>query len=65
MSRIYGLYIDESVDHSYGKKELQRLRLKLQDKTIDYPMSYSPKLEKEGDKNGGVNHVLFHQERVD
>ena len=52
MSRIYRLYIGESGDHSYGKQELRRLRLKFQDKTIDYPMSHYPELEKEEDRNG-------------
>lgn len=47
MSRIFRLYIDESGDHSYGKKELQRLRIKFKDSTIDVPMDHNPELEKE------------------
>jgi len=49
MPQIYRLYIDESGDHSYGKKELQSLRIKFKDRTIDFPMAHYPELER-GDK---------------
>ncbi len=59
MPRIYRLYIDESGDHSYGKKELRRLRIKFKDKTIDVPMDHYPELAKEEKRYLGLTGCII------
>jgi hypothetical protein len=49
MSQIYRLYIDESGDHSYGKKEFKKLRISSGEKTDESSLPHFPELEK-GDK---------------
>lgn len=49
MDRIYRLYIDESGDHSYGKKEFKKLRVSSKGETFEFPLPHFPDLEK-GDK---------------
>lgn len=53
MTRIYSLYIDESGDHSYGKKELRSFRIKFKERMIDYPTDYYPELEREVTRRHG------------
>lgn len=63
MSRFYRIYIDESGDHSYGKKELRRLRIKFKDRTIDYPMGHYPELEKEEKRYLGLTGCIIEIEK--
>jgi len=63
MPRIYRLYIDESGDHSYGKKELRSLRLKFKDKTIEVPMDHYPELEKEEKRYLGLTGCIIETEK--
>lgn len=63
MPRIYRLYIDESGDHSYGKKELRKLQIKFKDRTIDYPKGYYPELEKEEKRYLGLTGCIIEAEK--
>jgi len=63
MPRIYRLYIDESGDHSYGKKELRGLQIKLKDKTIAVPFDHYPELEKEEKRYLGLTGCIIETEK--
>jgi hypothetical protein len=63
MPRTYRLYIDESGDHSYGKKELRKLQIKFKDRTIDYPMDHYPELEKEDKRYLGLTGCIIETEK--
>jgi len=63
MPRIYRLYIDESGDHSYGKRELQNLRIKFKDRTIDYSMKHYPELEREEKRYLGLTGCIIETEK--
>ncbi len=63
MSRIYRLYIDESGDHSYGKKELRSLRIKFKEKIIDYSKGYYPELEKDDKRYLGLTGCVIESEK--
>ena len=63
MPRIYRLYIDESGDHSYGKKELKRPRIEFKDRTIDYQMGHYPELEKEDKRYLGLTGCIIDAEK--
>ena len=43
--RIYRLYIDESGDHTYGKKELRKFRIKAKEEIITIPFEHYPEME--------------------
>ncbi len=45
MSEIFSFYIDESGDHTYGKRELRKFRIKTKDTTIELPDNYYPGLK--------------------
>jgi len=63
MTRIFRLYIDESGDHSYGKKELRKLQIKFKDRTIDYPTDHYPELEKEDKRYLGLTGCIIETEK--
>ncbi len=42
---LYRLYIDESGDHAYGKKELGEFRIKAKKDVISIPFDHYPQLE--------------------
>jgi hypothetical protein len=63
MTRIFRLYIDESGDHSYGKKELRKLQIEFKDRTIDYPMDHYPELEKEDKRYLGLTGCIIETEK--
>ena len=47
MQRLYRLYNDESGDHSYGKKELQKWVIKLKEDMLEVPINHYPELERD------------------
>lgn len=48
MSNLYRLYIDESGDHTYGKKELRQFRISQGGKIItEFPIDEYPQLKKD------------------
>jgi len=59
----YRLYIDESGDHSYEKKELRSLRVKFKERIIDYPMDYYPELERDGKRYLGLTGCIIETEK--
>lgn len=62
MSRVYRLYIDESGDHSYGKKELRELQIKTKDKNIDIPIHHYPDLEDHDKRYLGLTGCIIETE---
>lgn len=63
MHQRYRLYIDESGDHSYGKKELRRLRVSRGDKMIvDASIDHYPELENEAKRYLGLTGCIIHTE---
>jgi hypothetical protein len=59
---IYRLYIDESGDHTYGKKELRDLRIKFKDKAIEIPITHYPELENEEKRYLGLTGCIIKTE---
>lgn len=45
LTKLYRLYIDESGDHTYGKKELGEFKIKLKEKVVSIPVNHYPQLE--------------------
>lgn len=55
MPKSLRLYIDESGDHTYGKKELKLLRLAREGKTFaGWPYAHYPELKDEGKRYLGL-----------
>lgn len=63
MQKVFRLYIDESGDHSYGKKELRRLQIKTKDRIIDYPIDHYPELEKDDKRYLGLTGCIIETEK--
>lgn len=59
MIRIFRIYIDESGDHSYGKKELRRLQIKIKDKTVEIPINHYPELERNDKRYLGLTGCIM------
>jgi len=63
MHRRYRLYIDESGDHSYGKKEIQRLRISQSEKMIvDIPIDRYPEMEETAKRYLGLTGCIIQTE---
>jgi Protein of unknown function (DUF3800) len=63
MTRIYRLYIDESGDHSYGKKDLRRLRIGFGEKALEVPLDHYPELEKSDKRFLGLTGCIIETEK--
>jgi len=62
MPRLFRLYIDESGDHSYGKKELRKLILKSSKEAVEIPMDHYPELEKHEKRYLGLTGCIIEAE---
>ena len=63
MSRTYRLYIDESGDHSYGKREFKKLRISSGEKTVESPLPHFPGLEKDDKRYLGLTGCIVDSEK--
>jgi len=63
MLRAFRLYMDESGDHSYGKRELRKFQIKTEDTTINIPIDYYPELEKDDKRYLGLTGCIVETER--
>lgn len=62
MTKIFRLYIDESGDHSYGKRELKKLQLKTKEGIIDFSRDYYPELHKPDKRYLGITGCIIEKE---
>jgi hypothetical protein len=62
MSQIFRLYIDESGDHSYGKKELQNLKINRKDKFIVKQWTNYPHLDRDDKRYLGLTGCIIEVE---
>ena len=63
LMRIYRIYIDESGDHTYGKKEIKRLRLLKGGKIVaDIPFDDYPQLEQDEKRYLGLTGCIIEME---
>jgi len=62
MLRLYRLYIDESGDHSYGKKELQKWVIKFKEDTLEVPIDHYPELERDEKRYLGLTGCIIESE---
>jgi len=62
MLRLYRLYIDESGDHSYGKKELQKWVMKFKEDTLEVPIDHYPELERDEKRYLGLTGCIIESE---
>lgn len=62
MPRVYRLYIDESGDHSYGKKELQKSLIKFKEESVEISFDHYPELGKEEKRYLGLTGCIIEAE---
>ena len=63
MSRVFRLYLDESGDHSYGKRELRKLQVETKDASGNELVNYYPELEKDDKRYLGLTGCIIEKER--
>ena len=61
--KLYRIYIDESGDHTYGKKELRDFVIKSGEKVIKIPDNHYPALEVPDKRYLGLTSIIIEAER--
>lgn len=62
MKKRYRLYVDESGDHSYGKKELRKIQLIIGKERVELPINQYPELRKDDKRYLGLLGLIIESE---